>query len=451
MAIAYQNPVPMNKQLFGLLLLSLLVLSANCQKNQSSSYNTSSSGDGKLSTHHMTINNDGTSLEIKYAGEVRFNDDETAIQSLDPKGGLFYRKNGQKLIAETDDKGNIVYEMSDGNTKLSIETAAGKQFLANIIKDLVNHGIDAKGSVERLYKKGGSSAVLNRVETLKSDYAKGIYLDHLLQQPSLASGELSTIAEKAGTLISSDYEKAKVLSKSTERFMAEPKAAQAYFAAAKTIHSDYEKAKVLKGVLAHNLSTELYDQAIRLTGDIHSDYEKAGVLKGMIEKGKLEGENYQKLLDVVTLIHSDYEKAGVAIRLIEKGIPNKQAYDQLIKVSGQINSDYEHARVLKRLLDQPVPAGVDFEQVLGLLNNIGSDYEKAGVLKKISNKELSPEQWISLIQATSGVSSNYEKSGVLVQIARLMPKNEKIEEAYRQAAKTVSSDYEFGKVMRALE
>ena len=123
----------MNKQLFGLLLLSLLVLSANCQKNQSSSYNTSTSGDGKLSTHHMTINNDGTSLEIKYAGEVRFNDDETAIQSLDPKGGLFYRKNGQKLIAETDDKGNIVYEMYDGSTKLSIETAAGKQFLANII------------------------------------------------------------------------------------------------------------------------------------------------------------------------------------------------------------------------------------------------------------------------------------------------------------------------------
>lgn len=400
-----------------MLLLCLVVLSANCQKNQSSSYNISNSGDGKLTTHHMTINADGNSLEIKYAGEVRFNDNETAIQSLDPKGGLFYRKNDQKLIAEIDNKGNIVYEMYDGSTKLSIETAAGKQFLANIIKDLVNHGIDAKGSVERLYKKGGSSAVLNRVETLKSDYAKGIYLDHLLQQPSLASGELSTIAEKAGTLISSDYEKAKVLSKSTERFMAEPKAAQAYFAAAKTINSDYEKAKVLKGVLAHNLSTELYDQAISLTRDIHSDYEKA----------------------------------GVAIRLIEKGIPNKQAYDQLIKVSGQINSDYEQARVLKRLLDQPVPAGVDFEQVLGLLNNIASDYEKAGVLKKISNKELSPEQWVSLIQATSGVSSNYEKSGVLVQIARLMPKTEKTEEAYRQAAKTVSSDYEFGKVMRALE
>lgn len=53
----------MNKQLFGILLFCLVVLSANCQKNQSSSYNISNSGDGKLSTHHMTINNDGTSEE----------------------------------------------------------------------------------------------------------------------------------------------------------------------------------------------------------------------------------------------------------------------------------------------------------------------------------------------------------------------------------------------------
>lgn len=441
----------MNKKLLAILFLCMVVLSANCQKSQnSSSY--SNSNDGKLRTSHMTITNDGLSLEIKHSGEVRFNDDETAIQSLEPGGKLLYRRNDQKLTAEIDDKGNISYEMYDGNTKLSINDAAGKQFLANVIKELINHGIDAKGSVERLYKKGGSAGVMKRVETLKSDYAKSIYLGYLLeQQPNLSAAELSTIAEKTGTLINSDYEKAKVLSKSSERFMADPKSAQAYFTAAKTINSDYEKAKVLKGVLGQNLSAELYGQAIDLTRGIHSDYEKAGVLKGLIEKGKVEGANYQKLLDMIALINSDYEKAGVALRLIEKGIPNQQAYDQFVKVTAAIHSDYEHARVLKRLLDQPIPAGVNFDQVLSLINNIGSDYERAGVLKKVSNKELSTEQWVSLIRTASGINSNYEKSGVLLQIVKMMPKNEKTEEAYRQAAKTVTSDYEFGKVMKALE
>lgn len=442
----------MNKKLFGLLILCIVVLSANCQKNQNSSYNQTTNSDGKLSTSHMTINHDGFSLEIKNAGEVRFNDDETAIQSLEPGGSLFFRKNDQKLMATTDSKGDITYEMYDGGTKLSINDAAGKQFLANMIKEMINYGIDAKGSVERLYKKGGTTAVMNRVESLKSDHAKAIYFTYLLeQQPNLSSAELTNIAEKTGTLISSDYEKARVLSKASARFMADAKAAQAYFTAAKSINSDYEKAKVLKNVLGQNLSTELYSQAITLTRGINSDYEKAGVLKNLIEKGKVEGENYQKLLDVIGAINSDYEKAGVALRLIEKGIPNQQAYDQFIKVTAAIHSDYEHAKVLKRLLDQPIPAGVNFDQVLSLINNIGSDYERAGVLKKVASKELSTEQWLSLIKATSAITSNYEKSGVLVQIARTMPKNEKTEEAYRQAAKTVSSDYEFGKVMKALE
>lgn len=442
----------MNKSILSILVLCMVVLSANCQKNQSSSYSSTSNGEGKMTTSQMTIRNDGLILEIKHSGEIRFNEDETAIQSLEPGGRLFFRKNDQKLSVEVDNKGNISYEMYDGTTKLSINDAAGKQFLANAIKEMINHGIDAKGSVMRLYNKGGSTAVMNRIETLKSDYAKGVYLSYLLeQQAQLSSADLSNIAEKTGTLLNSDYEKAKILSKFSERFMADAKSAQAYFNASKSIHSDYEKAKVLKSILGQNLDTELYGQAIDLTRDIHSDYEKAGVLKGLIEKGKLEGANYQKLLDMTALINSDYEKAGVALRLIEKGIPNQQAYDQFVKVTANIHSDYEHARVFKRLLDLPIPAGVNFDQVLSLINNIGSDYERAGVLKKVSTKELSTEQWVSLIRSTSGINSNYEKSGVLLQIAKMMPKNEKTEEAYRQAAKTVSSDYEFGKVMKALE
>lgn len=441
----------MKKHALTMVLLCLVLFSANCQKNQSSSYNYSNSGDGKLASSHISIRNDDLDLEIKYTGEVRFNEDETSVQSMSPQGALFFRKNKFKLTAESDANGKITYEMYDGSSKLSINDAAGKQFLADAIKELINYGVDAKGSVERLYKKGGITAVLNRTEQLKSDYAKGIYIDHLLANHSASATELQTIAEKTTTLIGSDYEKGKLLGKYAEKFSAEPQSHNAYFAAVSSINSDYEKAKVLKTVLQQTLPPAAYEQAIGITRSINSDYEKANVLKKLIEKGKLEGGAYNKLLDIVALINSDYEKAGVAMRLIEKGIPSGQAYDQFLKVLGHINSDYEQSRVMKKMLEQPIPAQADMDKILALLGNIGSDYEKAGVLKKIATKELNIEQWVSLINATTQVSSNYEKATVLLQIAGQMPKNEKTQAAYQQVAKTVSSDHEYGRVMRALE
>ncbi|MBC8110488.1 MAG: hypothetical protein H7Y04_05455, partial [Verrucomicrobia bacterium] len=61
------------------------------------------------------------------------------------------------------------------------------------------------------------------------------------------------------------------------------------------------------------------------------------------------------------------------------------------------------------------------------------------------------QQWILLMNETAKIASDFEKSNVMVQIARRMPKNEKIKAAYLKVAKTLASDSEYSKVVRVIE
>ena len=51
---------------------------------------------------------------------------------------------------------------------------------------------------------------------------------------------------------------------------------------------------------------------------------------------------------------------------------------------------------------------------------------------------------------TAGLNAEMDKASLLVQIAQKMPAGENIRKAYLTAAKTINSDNEYGKVMRAV-
>ncbi len=450
--------------------------------SQKTSSSISSSDNG---WHSIMINDDNGSLEIKYTGEISFTDDETAIKSMSPDGYLKYKKNGKKIVVTADSKSQILYEINDGDKK-SILNDDEKIFLAEVVKVMIEYGVDAKNRVERIYKKGGSKAVMAEIKNMKSDYVKAIYLDYLLETNSLTASEMTEIADNVHFILSSDFEKGKLLKKFSSKYLSNAATAQAYLGAVKSINSDFEKANAIKAILNQPLTQEQFTQVLAVANSIGSDFEKANVLKEVIANNKISSAQFPEVLNATSKINSDFEKANV-LKLIlkndnlaeeqfnetiaviatvgsdfEKANVLKEAltknkissaqFSEVLKVTSQIHSDFEKANVLKQILkDNKLPED-QFNETLAAISTVGSDFEKANVLKQLAGSEIKNESnWISLISSTEKVSSDFEKSNVLVDIAEKMPGSENVKSAYLKAAKTISSDSEYGKTIRAIK
>jgi hypothetical protein len=95
---------------------------------------------GRYRTVTIALNNNTESIKIKYSGEVKFNGDTSAIQSISPGGFLIYTHNDKKLTADSDEKGLLTIEMKDGKKSLTLD-ATGKQFMADAIRDMLAQGM----------------------------------------------------------------------------------------------------------------------------------------------------------------------------------------------------------------------------------------------------------------------------------------------------------------------
>jgi hypothetical protein len=379
----------------------------------------------KRRTHQYIHNDNNQSTEVSYDGEISFTEDEKDIKSISPGGFFKFSKttfgNRRAVHVESSSDGQLKRTYFVGKTQEPYEPE-GRKWLADMLPEVIaNTGIGAEDRVRRIYAQKGATGVIAAVENISSDYTKAIYFNYLLQQNGLKDKDLTKILEKVSEYISSDYEKSKLLQKVSGTYLQNASLVPTYMGAVKGISSDYEKAKVLRHVLNHN---------------------------------KLSEANFSKTLDAVSGISSDYEKAKVLTELLNKqDLPEKHFKQTMMVVAG-ISSDYEKSKVISKLISCNCKALHDnFTVVLETIAKISSDYEKSKTLSALlKSKQLTEPQYIQSLGAITNVHSDYEKSKLLQQVSKTMPRDKPaVAEAYKKAAKSISSDYEYRKVMNSLE
>ena len=73
-------------------------------------------------------------------------------------------------------------------------------------------------------------------------------------------------------------------------------------------------------------------------------------------------------------------------------------------------------------------------------------------MSALSKEKLDQASFKGLLEKVTKMSSDFEKSKVMIAIARQLPEgDEQLREAYMKSAKSISSDFEYGKVMRAYQ
>jgi hypothetical protein len=394
--------------------ISFITFFAQCQHSgKANKYRSYSNSETESK---IVIKDDETSLEIQYSGEINFTEDETAIKSISPGGYLKYKRNKIKITAESNAKGELQYGLFENGQKIE-DTGEKKLMLANAIKVMIAQGIGAKERAVRIYKKGGVKAILTEVENMQGDYVRSIYLDYLLNNNTATAEEMTLTAGKIESLIGSDFEKAKLLSKYAQNFLANSATTQAWLSAVKSIGSDFEKANTFKKVFKQQLTNEQFMQVLDITNSIGSDFEKANVLK----------------------------------QLLTQPISNER-FGPALNAADKIDSDFEKANVLKHLIAKGVFEGENFTKLTGSITKIDSDFEKANVFKKMLDKEIKSEpEWINLINAVATIDSDFEKANVLTVVAEKMPQSENVKSSFRKAAKTIGSEFEYGKLMKKVD
>lgn len=371
-------------------------------------------------TGNSIVTDDGINRkEIHYKGEIIFNDDETAIESISPDGYLQFRSNGRKLIVESNYHGGLAYKMYKGGKRLNEDEPAGKKFLAEAIDQMINMGLNTQKRIERLYSREGNPALLKAAVNIESNYIKQQYLDYVLTKGDPSADDLTDVANITAFTMNGAFEKSQVLKKFPTGFFDNAEVADTWFAAVKTVDSDFEKAGILKGISVAN-------------------FESPG----------FSG----KWLTAVQSISSSFEKSNTLKIILQQPL-NDEQYRQSIAAANTIEGDFEHAQFLKDIINKEVPDNDEsFIALIHSIHKVESDFERSDILKKLIDKDLhNDKQWEALLNESATLHGDFEKANVFLSAAGKMPKTEEVKAAYINGAKTISSEFEQERAMKGIE
>ena len=292
----------------------------------------------------------------------------------------------RQATLRSDAQGRVARSLVVNGREQPWDAAAGA-WLASFIEDLDRHtAFAAKTRLPQLLRERGVDGALSEIDRITSAYAKGVYLDLLLESARLDAPQLTRTIRAAGAL-SSDYERGKVLN---------ALAAQYEFADAGARTAFLEAAAGMR-----------------------SDYELGRVLQGFIGKEKLDVVQRQAVLTAAARMRSDYEKANVLIALVERTLVQPAMRALYLETAGTVQSDYEHARVLKAFAAH---AALDAGTLAGVANQAGklrSDYEAASVLVQLAgHRALAGPAREACQQAAKGLRSQHERQRALAALAQ---------------------------------
>ncbi len=365
----------------------------------------------------VVIRSDNMSLDIKYSGDIVFNDEETAIERISPGGYLDYRKDNKRLLAEASANAGVVYTFYN-NEDYPAGDGSGKKFLEEAIGEMISQGMFIEGRIERLYQEGGVPLLLAEAKRMKADNAKRKYLEYILQSDSVSNKEIKAVSNTVAKMMTSDDDKRRILEKVPIGYLSDSATAAAYFAALESIGSDNDKANALKKILKEPLPPLAFKSLFKAAVTINSDNDKANLLKDLIRNEMLSNDSY----------------------------------DGVTAVIGTINSDNDKANVLKALIEKQVYPGEQFDRLLTVIASINSDNDKAGVFKKLAEQQISNnEDWIHLINEITSISSDNDKANVLLTVSKGMPRNDNVLAAYMKASRTINSDHDYQRTVKSVQ
>jgi hypothetical protein len=471
-----------------LMFIVVADITTSAQEESSSTVTRITSDHGIQKWKHS---NGRTDFNIEIRGEIEVTDDDKDIRSLSRDGYLQITKtvfgSQRKIIIESVGDGNFKKEYFEDRTKMSWEPN-GKNWLSEILPEIIRSTtLGSQGRLNRIYAKGGASAVLTELPNLEGDYIRAHYA-RLLLEKNIRPKDMADVVTTIAKLVDSDYYLASVFQPNISKMLATPEAANAFYLGVQKINSDYYKSAVLKeAVDKFPASAEQVKIILQAARTIKSDYYLSVLLTALIEEDNLKEESLADLIIVSKNIPSDYYRTQVLTKALDKNDISKASLKSMIDALGGVNSDYYKSGVVVHMADQrSMDPDVQILVISLIDKTVSSDYYAAGALKSvIENQELSDEAFkqvttavgnltsanyatevfkkmaqqrmsktrlIQYLEASAKINSDRYLSEVLVGVSDdVRSADSSVKDAYRQAAKQIRSESYYGKALKAID
>lgn len=417
---------------------------------------------GSMSINHddgatTVVYSDGSyKVRIEMDGDVKFNPDETGIESISKDGYfIIYEKDGRKRreleVAPSRD-GSVEYFYSVERKEVPYDADA-KAWFADLIPELFRRtGINAEERVQRILDKDGTDGVLREISQIESDYVKRLYFQALLTNADLTGEETRDVLRQMDREMSSDYEKTELLIEMAETTKASDEARDAWVEAVRGIDSDYETRRALEAMSHRTDLDKSYAQAVLdLTDNMDSDYEIAELLIELAALSRDTDTLRNSYLRAVGRLDSDYEKRRVLTALSIPSNAPDEFISSLLELAGTIDSDYERAEYLIDLAPYATRQDGLLRSYIDAASGIGSDYETRRVLTALAlQDDVSKQALLDLLDIASRIDSDYEKAEFLTQYSHLYQRDQELEDALANVIDTIDSSYERDRVYSSL-
>jgi hypothetical protein len=442
------------------------------------------------STTRWRTSTGGTDFNIEMRGRIEITEDDKDIKSISDDGYLEINKTvfGSKrtIIIEPLGGGKMKKEYYEGRTQMAWEPN-GREWLSEILPDIVrNTTIGAESRVSRFFKQGGTTAVLNEIDRMDSDYSKSHYANLLMKQ-NVQAKDYAVIINKISDEIDSDHYKTEFIKNNINKFMQNKEATTAVFSATREVDSDHYRTVIIKEALRgqiasidnvkiilqaagqmdsdhyitevltsllkqDNMNDAVISEMISTSKTIDSDHYKTVVLTKALDKPGLSTLSYQRVIESIKDIESDHYITEVIKHLLDNKLTD-ELLTLLLSIVNSIESDHYRTEVLKTLLNRQDLTDAQFNKLLESCGGIESDHYITVVLKEaLESSTMTDSKVINVINTTKTIESDHYITDVLVKVApRVRAGNGPMKDAYRSAARSISSETYYGRALRAIE
>ena len=297
-----------------------------------------------------------------------------------------------------------------------------------------------------------TDAYFSVIDGMTSNTEISSVLRDLIKERELSKYSLHSLLESLRHL-SSNTETGSVLKKVNYIFIDDKEISEAYFRVINNMSSNTEIASVLTDLLSKEDLSE--NTMIFLLGEVSllsSNTETARIMLKVNDSFRKNQSFYMSYFNVIKKMTSNTEAGKILRDLIKKHPLEKQSQILFLNATSTLSSNTETGSVLRAIIPQLLQDNNVIDEFFRTLNKMSSNTEIGYVLKDlIESNRLSNYEIIKILESVEKLSSNTEASSVLVRLSKIIPKdNDRILDAYQDAANSLSSDTEYRRVMDAL-
>lgn len=308
----------------------------------------SKAGFGHHGSNHgtMVVKSDNYIEEVSWDGKARLSDDEKSIAEITPGGYLKFRENDTTLKAESNLQGEISYTLYNGGENLPLNDS-GRRFVAVILQKMIAMGFYSEGRAERIYKKGGTRALLAELPRLRMENAKDPYIDLLFKSDSLTKDDLASLIRLTDST-ANDMERQNLLARFTRDQLKDSALVKIWLGSVNQLPADYEKQNLLTRFIDQGaVSGATYDSLLAAIGHLDADFEKQDLLNKLMKDSLSTADQWIGIIRAVSQLDADFEKSPLLVQIAQKMPKDEKVKLAFLAAAKTIRDDMEYGKVMR--------------------------------------------------------------------------------------------------------